>query len=196
MYFKEFYMRLIVGVTGASGVEMSYYLLKSLKQIEDIEVHLIITEGAKITWGYETTRPINELTDLADFVHDEKNFAACISSGSFVTDGMIIMPCSMKSLAGIASGYADNLVLRAADVCLKENRRVVLVPREMPLGKVHLRNLSEAADLGCSIIPPMLTFYNGPTTVEDMIIHIVGKVLLQFGISTKEFKTWKGEENG
>jgi len=196
MYFKEFYMRLIVGVTGASGVEMSYYLLKSLKQIEDIEVHLIITEGAKITWGYETTRAINELTDLADFVHDEKNFAACISSGSFVTDGMIIMPCSMKSLAGIASGYADNLVLRAADVCLKENRRVVLVPREMPLGKVHLRNLSEAADLGCSIIPPMLTFYNGPTTVEDMIIHIVGKVLLQFGISTKEFKTWKGEENG
>jgi len=155
-------MRLIVGVTGASGVEMSYYLLKSLKQIEDIEVHLIITEGAKITWGYETTRAINELTDLADFVHDEKNFAACISSGSFVTDGMIIMPCSMKSLAGIASGYADNLVLRAADVCLKENRRVVLVPREMPLGKVHLRNLSEAADLGCSIIPPMLTFYNGP----------------------------------
>ena len=99
----------------------------------------------------------------------------------------------MKTLAGIVSGYADNLVQRAADVCLKENRKLVLVPREMPLSKVHLRNLSEAADLGCSIIPPVLTFYNDPQTIEDMIIHIVGKVLRQFGIGIDSFKTWRGE---
>ena len=184
-------MRIIVAVTGASGVEMSYYLLKYLKK-QNVETHLIITDGAMRTWNYETDRDIRELTELADHVHDEKNMAAAISSGSFVTDGMIIMPCSMKTLAGIVSGYADNLVLRAADVCLKEGRRVVLVPREMPLGKVHLRNLNEAADLGCSIVPPMLTFYNSPASIEDMIIHIVGKVLLQFGISVNDFKSWKG----
>lgn len=188
-------MRLIVGVTGASGVEMSYYLLKLLRQVDDVEIHLVMTSGAKTTWKLETNRKLEELTDLADHVYDEKNFAASISSGSFVTGGMIVMPCSMKTLAGIVSGYADNLVLRAADVCLKENRKLILVPREMPLGKVHLRNLSEASDLGCTIIPPMLTFYNGPKSVEDMIIHIVGKVLLQFGINIKEFKAWEGEDN-
>lgn len=188
-------MRLIVGVTGASGVEMSYYLLKLLRQVDDVEIHLVMTSGAKTTWKLETNRKLEDLTDLADYVYDEKNFAASISSGSFVTDGMIVMPCSMKTLAGIVTGYADNLVLRAADVCLKENRKLILVPREMPLGKVHLRNLSEASDLGCTIIPPMLTFYNGPKSVEDMIIHIVGKVLLQFGINIKEFKAWEGEDN-
>ncbi|MCR5772130.1 MAG: UbiX family flavin prenyltransferase [Butyrivibrio sp.] len=185
-------MRIIIGVTGASGAIMSYYLLKGLKQVPDIEIHLIISEGAKTTWGLETDKPISYLTSLADYIYDEKDMAAKISSGSFVTEGMIIMPCSMKSLAGIVSGYADNLVLRAADVCLKENRKVVLIPREMPLGKIHLRNLKDASDLGCVIVPPMLTFYNKPSSVEDMIIHIVGKVLLQFGINIKEFKAWGG----
>ena len=186
-------MRLIVAVTGASGVEMSYYLLRCLREKDNIEIHLIVTEGAKITWEYESKRSLSDLSDLADYVHDEKNLAAAISSGSFLTDGMIIMPCSMKTLAGIVSGYADNLVQRAADVCLKENRKLVLVPREMPLSKVHLRNLSEAADLGCSIIPPVLTFYNDPQTIEDMVIHVVGKVLMQFGVEIKSFKTWHGE---
>lgn len=187
-------MRLIVGVTGASGVEMSFYLLRLMKNIPNVEIHLVMTEGAKKTWELETDKNIEDLLSLADHVHDEKNLAASISSGSFVTDGMIIMPCSMKTLAGVVSGYAENLVLRAADVCLKEGRKLVIVPREMPLGKIHLRNMSEAADLGCVIVPPVLTFYNSPGSVEDMIVHIIGKVLMQFGINIKEFNAWEGRE--
>ena len=172
-------MRIIVGVSGASGVEMSYYLLKALKSIENCEVHLILSQGAKTTWKLESDIPVEELLKLADCVHDEHNLAACISSGSFVT-------------AGIATGYADNLTVRAADVCMKEGRKVVLVPREMPFGKVHIRNMKEASDLGCVIVPPVLTFYNGARTLEDQICHIVGKVLLQFGIAYDKFVPWTG----
>lgn len=187
-------MRIVVGVSGATGVEMSFYLLKALKSIEDCEVHLVMTTGAKINWELESTIPLEKLLELADVVHEERNMAASISSGSFVTDGMIVMPCSMKTLAGIVSGYTDNLVVRAADVCLKENRKVVLVPREMPLGKIHLRNMKEAAELGCVMVPPMLTFYNGPKTIEDQINHIVGKILMQFGITYDRFVPWTGCE--
>jgi 4-hydroxy-3-polyprenylbenzoate decarboxylase len=183
---------MIVAVTGASGVQMSYYLLQALKNTDGIEVHLIMSEGAKITWKLESDIPIENLYELAYVIHEEKNMAASISSGSYVTDGMIVMPCSMKTLAGIATGYADNLVIRAADVCMKEGRKVVLVPREMPLSRIHLRNLKEVADMGCVIVPPMLTFYNGPKTIDEQIFHIVGKVLLQFGISYDKFKPWKG----
>ena len=185
-------MRITGGVCGATGVEMSCYLLKALKSIEDCEVHLILSEAARVTWELESSIPIEELVKMADHIHDEHNMAACISSGSFVTDGMIIMPCSMKTLAGIAAGYAENLIVRAADVCMKEGRKVVLVPREMPLGKVHIRNLKEAADLGCVIVPPMLTFYNRPGTIADQINHIVGKVLMQFGVTYDKFVPWMG----
>lgn len=188
-------MRIIVAVTGATGVEMSYYLIHALKNIDGCEVHLIMSEGAKVTWKLESSIPIDEIYKMADVVYDEHNLAAAISSGSYVTDGIIVMPCSMKTLAGIVTGYAENLVVRAADVCMKEGRKVVLVPREMPLGRVHLRNLKEAADLGCAIIPPMLTFYNGPKTVEDMIHHVVGKVLLQFGITYDKFRAWDGSSS-
>lgn len=174
---------------------MSYYLVKALKSIKDCEVHLVISKSARITWSLESEIPIEHLEEAADFVHDEFNMAASISSGSFVTDGMIVMPCSMKTLAGIAAGYDENLIVRAADVCMKEGRKVVLVPREMPLGKVHLRNMKEVADLGCTLVPPMLTFYNGPKTLVDQINHIVGKVLLQFGITYDKFVPWKGIEN-
>lgn len=183
---------MIVGVTGASGVEMSYYLVKALRSIENKEIFLILSEGAKLTWGLECGRPLEEMLGMADCVLDNRDLAACISSGSFVTDGMIVMPCSMKSLAGIVTGYADTLINRAADVCMKEERKVVLVPREMPFSRLHLRNLKEAADLGCAIVPPMLTFYNGGTTMEDQINHVVGKVLMQFGIAYDKFKPWKG----
>ena len=121
-------MRIIVGVTGASGVEMSYYLVKALKNIEGCQVHLILTEGAKKTWKLESDIPLIDLVLLADVVHEDENLAAVISSGSYVTEGMIVMPCSMKTLAGITAGYAENLLVRAADVCLKEGRKVVLVP--------------------------------------------------------------------
>ena len=185
-------MRLVVGISGATGVIMGYELLKILKRIPDCEVHLVISEGAHKNFELETDLDIKQVENLADVCHDNKNLAAAISSGSFKTDGMIVLPCSMKSLSGIANGYADNLLVRAVDVCLKENRRVVLVPREMPLGKIHLKNMLLAADLGCAIIPPMLTFYNAPDNLHDQVLHVIGKVLMQFNIDLKEFKAWQG----
>lgn len=187
-------MRLIVGISGASGVVMGYYLLKALRQIPDMEVHVVVTEGAAKTFAYETELSVAEVTALADVVHDHTNMAASISSGSFKTDGMIIIPCSMKTTAGIAAGFATNLLLRAADVCIKEGRKVVIVPREMPLSRIHLRNIKELADCGCVIIPPVLTFYNGAQSVEKQIQHIIGKILMQFGIDYKEFVPWEGAE--
>jgi 4-hydroxy-3-polyprenylbenzoate decarboxylase len=186
--------RLIVGISGASGVVMGHRLLKALKQLPDLEVHLVITEGAVKNFACETDLDVTELAQLAAFTHSNKNLAASISSGSFVTDGMIIIPASMKTVAGIASGFAENLLLRAADVCLKENRKVVLVPREMPLSRIHLRNIRECADNGCIIVPPMLTFYNGADSLEQQIDHIIGKILMQFGIEYQKFVAWQGEE--
>lgn len=187
--------RIIVGLSGASGAIMGYALLKALRQHPQVEIHLVSTKGARKTLECETELTYDDLTQLAHVVHDEQNFAASISSGSFLTDGMIVIPCSMKTLAGIVSGYSDNLLLRAADVCLKEGRKVVLVPREMPFGKVHLRNLSQAADLGCSIVPPMLTFYNNADTVEAQINHVIGKVLMQFGLHHEAFHAWEGSDH-
>lgn len=184
--------RIIVGLTGASGPVMGYALLQALRRQPEVEIHLVSTSGARATLAQESDLAYEELTRLAHVVHDEKNMAASISSGSFLTEGMIVIPCSMKSLAGIVSGYSDNLVLRAADVCLKEGRKVVLVPREMPFGKVHLRNLQQAAELGCSIIPPVLTFYNGADTVQAQIDHIIGKILMQFGLEHDKFHAWEG----
>ena len=186
-------MRLIVGISGASGVIMGYKMVKALKSLPKCEVHLIITEGAEKTFGCETDISIQSVKSLADYCHSNKNMAASISSGSFKTDGMIVIPCSMKTLAGISSGYATNLLLRAADVCLKENRKVVLVPREMPLSRIHLRNLKEVADSGCIVIPPILTFYNAPQTLEDQINHVIGKVLMQFNIDYNKFVAWEGD---
>ena len=185
-------MRLIVGVSGASGVILGYYVLKALRQISEMEIHLVMTEGAKTTLQYESSITVEKMEALADVVHDNKNMAATISSGSYKTDGMIVVPCSMKSIAGMACGFADNLLLRAADVCLKENRKIVLVPREMPLSRIHLRNLTTLSEYGCSIIPPLLTFYNDSNSVEKQINHIVGKILMQFGFETKDFVSWTG----
>lgn len=188
-------MRMIVGVCGATGVEMSWHLVHALKSIEGCEVYLIVSRAAKETWRLESSIPIEELMDMADYIYEEDDMAASISSGSFMTDGMIILPCSMKTLAGIATGYAKNLLVRAADVCMKEGRKVVLVPREMPFGKVHLRNMKEASDLGCVIVPPVLTFYSGARTMEGQIHHIIGKVLMQFGIVHEGFVPWTGTED-
>lgn len=183
--------RLIIGVTGASGAVLAEAVLRMLLS-EEVETHLVITEAGKLTWNLETGRPVDELYALADVIYDEKDYSAAIASGSFSTAGMIIVPCSMKSLAGIASGYTENLLLRAADVCLKEGRKVVLVPREMPLGRVHLRNLLTASELGCTIIPPVLTFYNDAGTVEKQVEYIAARVLMQFGIKTQSFTGWTG----
>lgn len=184
-------MRLIVGISGASGVIMGRRLLETLRASADAEIHLIVTEAAERTWALECDKPIRELYDLADVVYDNHDLAAAVASGSFRTDGMIILPCSMKTLAAVANGFAENLLLRAADVCLKEGRRLVLCPREMPLGRIHLRNLTLAAEAGAAIVPPMLTFYNRPTTVDEQIDHVIGKVLLQFGIVPDNFRAWE-----
>ena len=186
-------MRLIVGISGASGVILGYYMLKALKQIPAMEVHVIVTEGAAKTFAYETDLTIAEVT-AADVVHHNRNLAASIASGSFKTDGMIIIPCSMKTVAGIASGFATNLLLRAADVCIKEGRKVVIVPREMPLSRIHLRNIKQAADYGCVVIPPVLTFYNGANSIAKQTHHIIGKILMQFGVDYQEFVAWEGAE--
>ncbi len=186
-------MKIIVGISGASRVIIGYKTLLALNSA-GCEVHLVMTDSAQKTWENETDEPISALYSDAESVYDINDIAAKISSGSFITDGMIIAPCSMKTLAGIVSGYTDNLLLRAADVCLKENRRVVLCPREMPLGRVHLRNLAAAAELGCAIVPPMLTFYHRPQSIDDMISQVVGKLLLQFGIQSPELKIWRGTE--
>lgn len=187
-------MRLIVGISGASGVVLGYHMLQALKAYPECETHLVISEGARLTFGIETDLKVEDVEKLADVVHNNKNLAASISSGSFKTDGMVIIPCSMKTLSGIATGYAENLLIRTADVCLKENRKVVLVPREMPFGKIHIKNMKEASDLGCVIIPPILTFYNNPKTIEEQINHIVGKILMQFGLDHKKFIAWEGAD--
>lgn len=185
--------RLILGVSGASGVILSYYLAKALR-VQPIELHMIVTDAARLTWALETSRPLAELAEFADELHNPQDMAAQIASGSFRTTGMIVAPCSMKTLAGIVTGYADNLLLRAADVCLKEGRKVVLCPREMPLSKLHLRNMSAAADLGCVIVPPMLSFYSGQSTVGDQIDHVVGKILMQFDLEYENFHPWTGQQ--
>ena len=159
-------MRIIVGISGASGVVMGYEMLKALRMQEDCEIHLVITQGAIENFKYETDMDIKEVMKLADYCYDDKNMAASISSGSFRTDGMIVIPCSMKTVSAIANGYGANLLVRAVDVCIKESRRVVLVPREMPLSRIHLDNLKKAADYGCILLPPMLTFLFVPQPLQ------------------------------
>lgn len=185
--------RIILGISGASGVILGYHAARAIKT-QGIELHMVVSDAAKLTWELEANRPLACLTALADMLYSPQDMAARIASGSFRTMGMIVAPCSMKTLAGIVTGYADNLLLRAADVCLKEGRKVVLCPREMPLGKLHLRNLSAAADLGCAIVPPMLSFYSGQSTLEDQLDHIVGKVMMQFDLEYEQFRPWAGQK--
>ncbi len=187
-------MRIIVGITGASGVILGLDLLRALARHPDCETHLVMTDSARRTLAYETDVDPDQVIAFADHFHAIDDMAAAISSGSFRTDGMIVMPCSMKTLAGVVTGYTDNLLLRAVDVCLKERRRVILVPRELPLSAVHLRNLTQAASDGCIIMPPMLTFYNRPDTVQQMINHLVGKVMAMFGLPFTDFVPWSGLE--
>jgi len=172
---------------------MGYRLLQALNQHPYVEIHLVISEGAVRNFELETDISVADVKKLAHHYYDNDNMAASISSGSFITEGMMVVPCSMKTLSGIAHGYATNLLIRAADVCLKEGRKVVLAPREMPLGPVHLRNMLLAAEYGCRIVPPMLTFYNNLESTEDQLQHVIGKVLMQFGLEHKKFVPWQGE---
>ena len=183
--------RIIVGVTGASGSQLAYHVLKALRQ-QEAEIHLILSEGARMTLRYETDLTEADFTALADRVYSETDIAACVASGSFVTDGMIVVPCSMKTLSAIANAYDENLIIRAADVCLKERRKLVLVPREMPLNNAHLRNMLTASQDGAVIIPPMLSFYMGDDSIQRQLDQITGKILMQFGFTHLGFTSWQG----
>lgn len=185
--------RIIIGATGASGLPILIQCLKLIKEQEDFESYLIMTDSAKLTLEHETKVSVEGVEKLADHVLDAREIGSGPASGSFKTEGMLIVPCSMKTLAGIHSGYADNLVLRAADVTIKEQRPLVLAARETPLSAIHLRNLHELAMIpGVRIIPPMMTFYHMPESIEEMTYHIAAKLLEPFGIEAKEYRRWNG----
>lgn len=182
--------KIIIGISGASGALLGVELLKAIKGLPDVESHLVISDNSVITIEQETHMSADEVKALADRVYDLYDMAADISSGSFKTDGMIIIPCSMKTLAGVANGFSDNLLLRAADVVLKEGRRLVVVPREAPFSRIHLRNMMTLAECGAVIIPPVMTFYSGQETAEEMAAYLTGKILDQFGIDYDGYKRW------
>src|SRR2546423_1789360 len=174
--------RLIIGMTGSTGAIFGVRMLEALKPI-DIESHLIISKWAQRTLEHETPYTVEQVRGLANVVHSPGDMGASISSGSFKTDGMVVIPCSVRTLGCIASGYGEHLVHRAADVVLKERRRLVLVVRETPLSEVHLENMLKLARMGVSIVPPVPAFYNHPQTIDDIVHHIVARGLAHFGLS-------------
>jgi polyprenyl P-hydroxybenzoate/phenylacrylic acid decarboxylase-like protein len=182
--------RLVVGISGSSGPHFGVALLRTLREIGGLETHLVVSEAARITIRIEAGLDPADVLALADVVHEPGDLAASIASGSFRTEGMAIVPCSMRTLAAVALGYADNLLTRAAEVTLKERRRLVLVPRETPLSLAHLRNMLAATEAGAVILPPVPAFYHQPETIEDLIAHTVGKVLDQFDIQHDLFRRW------
>ncbi|MFE1768724.1 non-oxidative hydroxyarylic acid decarboxylases subunit B [Streptomyces angustmyceticus] len=184
--------RLVVGMTGATGAILGIRLLQELRQQPDIETHLVMSRWARATIELETDWTARDVTRLADVVHGPEDQAASISSGSFRTDGMVITPCSAKTLAAIRAGYGSDLISRAADVHLKEQRRLVLVVRETPLSTIHLENMLALSRMGVSLLPPMPAFYNRPASVDDVVDHLVARVLDQFGLDSRRAVRWEG----
>jgi flavin prenyltransferase len=184
--------RVIVGISGASGTIYGVRLLEVLKEIQDVETHLILTGGARVAMEHETSFKLGEVEAFADVVHSPENLAAAVSSGSFLTEGMIVAPCSMKSLSMIANSFNDNLLVRAADVILKERRKLVLIPRETPLHLGHLRHMIAITEMGGVILPPVPSFYHKPKTINDIIDQTIGKALDQLAISHQLFQRWAG----
>jgi len=181
--------RLIVGISGASGVIYGVRLLQALRKLP-VETHLVMTRTAEVTLAHETRLKVGDVRRLADVAYKIDDLAAAISSGSYRSIGMIVAPCSMRSLGEIAHGITSNLLTRAADVTLKEHRRLVLVARETPLHAIHLRNMATLADMGVIIAPPVPAFYNKPKTLDDVIDHTVGRVLDLFDLDTGKVKRW------
>lgn len=173
-------MRLVVAITGATGTIIGVRLLQVLREL-DVETHLVLSRWGRATLLHETEYTIDQVYALADHVHAPGDQAAIISSGSYRTDGMIVAPCSMKTLAAVRAGWGEGLVARAADVTIKERRRLVLVPRETPLSEIHLENMLALARMGVVIAPPMPAFYNNPDTLDEMVTHWVTRILDQFG---------------
>ena len=188
--------RVIVGITGASGIPVAVEVLRMLRERPEYESHLVVSESGRLTISYESDCGVEAVEHLADYVYDTRDIGAPVASGTFRSEGMIIVPCSMKTAAGIASGYSDSLLLRAADVMLKERRRLVLAVRECPLSLIHLRNLSILAEAGADILPLVMTFYNHPEGTGDMAHHIACKVLERIGVEAEGFRRWKDGEGG
>jgi 4-hydroxy-3-polyprenylbenzoate decarboxylase len=181
--------RMVVGITGATGIVYGVRILEALREM-GIETHLVVSKAGEMTRAYETEYSASQLKVFADFTYAPSDIAAPISSGSFRTSGMIIAPCSVRTMSDIAHGVTSGLISRAADVCLKERRRLVLLFRETPLHSGHLRNLLAITDMGGIIAPPVPAFYSRPRTLDDMIAHSVGRALDLFGLDTKAFPRW------
>ncbi len=188
-------MRLIVGMSGASGVIYGVRLLEVLKAESNVETHLVMSDSARMNINLETDWSAKDVLALADHVYSNRDIAASIASGSFGTDGMIVAPCAIKTLSAITNSYADSLIVRAADVVLKECRRLVLVPRETPLHTGHCELLYRASQLGAIIAPPMPAHYIKPQSVDDLINHHVGRILDLFSIDCGFVKRWNGPQN-
>jgi flavin prenyltransferase len=186
--------RLIVGLSGSSGLPYGIRLLEVLHKLGTHEIHLILTDAAKLNISVETDWRVKDVEALADMVHNVMNISASIASGSFRTEGMIVAPCSIRTLSAITHSFADNLLARAADVTLKERRRLVVMPREAPLHTGHCKLLYEASQLGVIVFPPMPAFYGRPRTIDDMVNTTVGRVLDLFGIDAGLVKRWTGVE--
>lgn len=187
--------RIIVGMSGASGVIYGIRTLEALREFADVESHLVLSDSAQINIAVETDYSVNDVKALADQVYSNKDVGAAIASGSFSTAGMIIAPCSIKTLSAVANAYADSLLVRAADVVLKERRRLVLVPRETPLHTGHCELLYKASLLGAVIAPPMPAHYIKPVSIDDLVNHHVGRLLDLFGLDAGLVKRWQGLKN-
>jgi flavin prenyltransferase len=184
-------MRLIVGITGASGAIFGVRALEALQALK-VETHLILSRWSRATLTHETDYTLDQVEKLASVVHREENQSASVSSGSFKTDGMLIAPCSMKTLAAIRAGFGDTLICRAADVTLKERRKLVLLVRESPFNEIHLENMLALSRMGAVVFPPAPAFYNQPQSIEDIVRHIVGRLLDQFGLDMPGLHRWSG----
>jgi 4-hydroxy-3-polyprenylbenzoate decarboxylase len=184
--------RLVVGITGASGAIYGIRALETLREIGGIETHLVVSKGARATLALETDLKLEQVTALADVVHADGNLAASVSSGSFQTRGMLIAPCSIKTLGAIAACSGDNLIARVADVALKERRPLVLLLRETPLHAGHIQAMQQATAAGAIIMPPVPAFYHRPKTIDDIIDQTIGRALDQFGIASPRVRRWSG----
>jgi 4-hydroxy-3-polyprenylbenzoate decarboxylase len=185
-------MKLIIGITGVSGVIYGIRLLEVLTKYKDVETHLVISEAGEQNMRYETSWKVEEVKSLADFCYDVRALGATLSSGSFKTEGMIVAPCSVKTMSALANSYTDNLLVRAGDVTLKETRKLILLLRETPLHLGHLRSMAKLAEMGAIIMPPVPAFYHRPRTIEDIIDHTIGKILDILGVEHDLFPRWSG----
>jgi len=184
--------RLVVAITGASGADYGVRLLELLRATEGVESHLMISDAAALNLHHELDLKRKDIEALADHVHSVRDIGACVASGSFHSDGMVIAPCSMKTLAAVAHGLCDNLITRAADVTLKERRRLILMVRETPFNLAHLRNMTAVTEMGGIIFPPLPALYQRPQSVQDMIDHTVGRVAEMLGVAQSLAPEWQG----